>query len=293
MQSNNLKRGALLMLAAGLLFAGMGALVKTVSVSLPNEMVVFFRNAFGLLVLLPWLAHRGSRRLKTAHFRVHLVRGLAGLAGMYCYFYAIAHIGLAEATLFNYTTPLFIPFIALFWLGEGIPAKLWGAIALGFFGIVLVLKPGLDIFTPVSLIGLSSGMLAALAMVSIRRLTRTESATRIVFYFSVIGTVVSAVPLLWSWQTPVPQIWGLLVAMGALASAAQLLMTRAYAQAPAAQVGPFVYTIVLFAGLIGWVLWDEVPDGFSLLGGIMICLAGVLTIHLSGRLAPLPEVPKP
>ncbi len=84
----------------------------------------------------------------------------------------------------------------------------------------------------------------------------------------------------------------LLVAMGALASAAQLLMTRAYAQAPAAQIGPFVYTIVVFAGVIGWTLWDEVPDGFSLLGTVLVCLAGALTIRRAGRLAPLPEVPK-
>lgn len=293
MTPDKLRRGALLMVASSLLFAAMGAIIKTVSRELPNEMVVFFRSAFGLLALAPWLARQGVHGLATHHFPQHLVRGLAGLAAMYCFFYAIAHMRLAEATLLNYTTPLFIPLIALVWLGESVPRRLWGVLAIGFVGLILILKPGLALFRPVALIGLASGILAAFAMASIRKLTRTESTLRIVFYFTVISTAVSAVPLAWSWTTPPAELWGLLIATGALASAAQLLMTRAYAQAPAAQIGPFVYTIVVFAGLIGWVLWDEVPDSLSLAGVTLVCLAGILTIRRVGRLAPSPETPKP
>lgn len=293
MRSNNLRRGALLMIGSSLLFAAMGAIVKIVSQSLPNEMVVFFRSAFGLLALAPWFLHKGMRGLATRHFPQHLVRGLAGLAAMYCFFYALAHMRLAEATLLNYTTPLFIPLIAYVWLGEAVPRRMSGMLAIGFIGVALILKPGLALFQPVALVGLASGVLAALAMTSIRGLTRTEPTTRIVFYFTAISTVVSAVPLVWSWTTPPIEFWGLLVAMGALASAAQLLMTRAYAQAPAAQIGPFVYTIVVFAGIIGWTLWDEVPDGFSLLGTVLVCLAGALAIRRAGRLAPPSDMPKP
>ncbi len=211
MHSENLPRGAILMVASGLLFAVMGALIKHISVHLPSEMVVFFRSAMGLPVLLPWVWRRGVHHLKTERLPGHLLRGLAGLAAMYCYFFAIAHLPLAEAVLLNYSTPLFVPFIAVLWLGEKIAARLWVAIGTGFAGILLILKPGLALFTPVALIGVASGMFAALAMVGIRRLTRSEPTLRIVFYFSAVCTAVSAVPLLWRWQSPEPGLWSLLV----------------------------------------------------------------------------------
>lgn len=283
MQSDDLRRGAVLMLASGLLFSAMGALVKYLSAELPNEMVVFFRSVTGLLALLPWVLYRGAGQLKTKNLRGHLGRGLAGVAAMYCYFYAIAHLPLAEAVLLNFSTPLFIPFIAHLWLGEKVSARIWAAIGVGFVGIVLILKPGLDLFTPVSLIGLASGLFAALAMVSIRRLTRTEPALRIVFYFSLVCTAVSAVPLLWRWQAPDSGLWALLIGMGALASLAQLLLTRAYSHAPAAQVGPFTYSTVVFAAVIGWIFWGEVPDLLSFGGTALVCLAGIMTIRYAGQ----------
>jgi len=281
--ADDLRRGALLMLASGLLFSAMGALVKHLSVQLPNEMVVFFRSAMGLLALLPWVLHRGISQLKTKNLRGHLGRGLAGVTAMYCYFYAIAHLPLAEAVLLNYSTPLFIPFIAALWLGEQVSMRLWAAIGVGFAGIVLILKPGLGMFTPVSLIGLASGMFGALAMVSIRRLSKTEPTLRIVFYFSAVCTAVSAVPLLWRWQTPDPALWTLLILMGVLASLAQLLLTRAYSHAPAAQVGPFTYSTVVFAAAVGWIFWGEIPDLLSFGGTALVCLAGIMTIRFAGQ----------
>jgi drug/metabolite transporter (DMT)-like permease len=281
--ADDLRRGALLMLASGLLFSAMGALVKHLSVQLPNEMVVFFRSAMGLLALLPWVLHRGISQLKTKNLRGHLGRGLAGVTAMYCYFYAIAHLPLAEAVLLNYSTPLFIPFIAALWLGEQVSMRLWAAIGVGFVGIVLILKPGLGMFTPVSLIGLASGMFGALAMVSIRRLSKTEPTLRIVFYFSAVCTAVSAVPLLWRWQTPDPALWTLLILMGVLASLAQLLLTRAYSHAPAAQVGPFTYSTVVFAAAVGWIFWGEIPDLLSFGGTALVCLAGIMTIRFAGQ----------
>jgi len=271
------------MIASGLLFSTMGAMVKYLSTELPNEMVVFFRSLMGLLALLPWVLHRGLAQLKTGNWRGHLGRGLAGVSAMYCYFYAIAHLPLAEAILLNYSTPLFIPFIAALWLGEQLSGRLWLAIGVGFIGIVLILKPGHEIFTPVSLIGLASGVFGALAMVSIRRLSKTEPTLRIVFYFSLVCTLVSAVPLAWRWQMPEPHLWALLIGMGVLASLAQLLLTRAYAHAPAAQVGPFTYSTVVFAAAIGGVFWNEIPDILSFFGTALVCLAGVLTIRFAGQ----------
>lgn len=292
MHPHNLPRGAAYMLAAGLLFAVTAALIKLVSADLPNEMVVFFRNLIGLAALAPWLVRRGPRYFATRHLSAHLVRALAGLAAMYCYFYAIAHLPLAEAVLLNYSAPLFIPLAALLWVGEPFSHRLWWPIGIGFAGIALILKPGLTLFTPVALLGLAAGIFSALAMAGIRRLAHTEPAARIVFYFSLTATVVSALPLAWRWQTPVAGRWLQLLLIGVLSTAAQILLTRAYTHAPAAQVGPFSYGIVVFAGLLGWALWAEVPDALALTGALLVVVAGVLTIRIGGRTAaPEPELP--
>jgi drug/metabolite transporter (DMT)-like permease len=283
MDNPEIRRGAALIVASGLLFAAMGVAVKIASRNLSNEMVVFFRNAAGLVALLPWLLRGGVPPLTTTCFPLHLLRGVSGVSAMYCFFYAIARMHLAEAVLLNYTMPLFIPFIALVWLGEPIPPGLLGAITIGFAGLLLILKPGPDLFASAAPVGLASGVLAAVAMVAVRRLTRTEPTTRIVFYFSLIATLISSVPLAWSWQTPTPAQWLPLLASGVFATGGQLLLTRGYAHAPAARLGPFIYLAVVFAGLFGWGLWHEVPDGLSLTGMAMVCLAGVMTLRGAGR----------
>lgn len=292
MQHENLLRGAALMLTACLLFAITSAIIKHVAATLPNEMVVFFRSFFGLLALAPWFLRHGPRYYATQRLGAHLVRALSGLTAMYCYFYAIGHMPLAEAVLLNYTAPLFIPLAALLWVGEPIRHRLWWPIGIGLAGVTFILKPGLSLLAPVALVGLASGLFSAMAMAGIRKLTDTEPATRVVFYFSLTSTLVSAVPLAWRWQTPPADLWFPLFLIGALSTAAQTLMTRGYASAPAASVGPFLYAIVVFAGLFGWMLWDEIPDGLSLAGTALVVVAGILTIRLGGRkTAPVPESP--
>jgi drug/metabolite transporter (DMT)-like permease len=171
--------------------------------------------------------------------------------------------------------------IAFAWLGERVPSGLWRALVLGFAGIVLVLKPGPGLFQPVALFAVVSAMFAALAQVGVRRLTATEPVTRIVFYFSLISTLCSAPPLVWVWRTPNAEQWGLIVAMGGAATAGQMFLTRAYAHAPAAQVGPFIYTSVPFAALLDGIVLGGWPDAWSVLGALCVAGAGILTLRRS------------
>jgi drug/metabolite transporter (DMT)-like permease len=278
---DDLPRAALLMVASALLFAAMGAAVKIASASLPNAMIVFARSALGLLALLPWLVRLGARNLATRNLREHVVRGLAGLGAMYCFFYAIAHLRLADAVLLQYSLPLFLPFVESVWLGEPFPRRLWWGVGLGFLGVLVILRPGPGIFQPAALAGLGAALCAATAQVGVRRLTRTEPSSRIVFYFGVISTTVSAVPLVREWRTPAPPLWITLAALGVLATSGQLLMTEAYAFAPAARVGPFIYTSVVFAGLFDWWLFGRPPDRFTLAGAVLIAFAGALVLKQS------------
>lgn len=279
----DLPRGAAYMTAAGLFFAGMGLSVKLASVEMSNAQVVFIRNGLGLLALLPWLPALGARGLRTSHLPNHLLRGVLGLLNMYCLFYAIGRLRLADAILLNYSTPLLMPLVERFWLGEPLPRRLWAPIGVGFLGIALVLKPGLGVFQPAAAVALAAAVFGSTAQVGVRRLTATEPPTRIVFYFAIVSTVLSAPPAALVWTTPPTALWGILIAMGVLATLGQMTLTRAYAQAPAAQVGPFIYTSVVFAALLDWLLLGSAPDALSLAGAALVAAAAALALRMRSR----------
>ncbi len=131
----------------------MAASVRVASRELPNAPLVFFRHFIMLVFLLPWLWRQGRHALDTDDFPGHLVRGLAGVSAVACYFYAIARLRLADAVLLNQSMPLFIPLVERAWLGERIPRRLWGVLALGFAGLLLILRPGTGVFEPAALVG--------------------------------------------------------------------------------------------------------------------------------------------
>ena len=274
----SLLRGACFIIASQFMLACMGAVIKTAAVELPNEIIVFFRHLFGLLALLPLIIRHGAAGLHTRVPWLHVLRGTAGVSAMYCFFYAIAHIKLADAMLLKLTTPVFIPLLAYFWLRETMPWLARAALATGFVGVGLILKPGAD-FNWIVLVAVAGSMFAALAKVTVRKLSRTEPAFRTVFYFALVAGSVSAVPLLWAWQTPSPRGWLLLLAMGPLATLGQLFMTRGYAAAPASQVGIFTFSSALFGALFGWLFWDELWDAVSVLGALLIAVAGALALR--------------
>ena len=270
--------GALFVLGASFMFAMVGTLVKVVSVSLNNEMVVFFRNACSLIFILPWLAYsRSSGGIMTSCLQLHLLRSATGLGAMYCFFYAIAQLRLSEAFLLFSTSPLFIPLIAYMWMRERVTFSAGWAVIAGFIGIVLILKPGFGIFRPAMLVALVGGFLAAMAMVTIRRMSLSEPAIRIVFYFTIFSTAISAGPLSWSWRSPLPGIWWLLILIGLLAAVGQFFLTKGYSMAPAAQVGPLTYGNVVFATLSGWIYWGETMDLLTWAGAFLVCMAGIIT----------------
>lgn len=269
--SVDLRRGALHVTAAGAAFALMSAFAKAASqLGVSNYLLVFARNVVSVGVLMPVLLRQGPEAFRTRRFGGHLWRSAFGLLGMYTLYYAISHLTLAEALLLNYSSPLFIPFIAWLVLRERPPALLIPASLLGLAGVALIVKPAALGLSFASLVGAASGIFAACAMVSLRRISDTEPAQRVVFYFGAIGLVVSAVPLYWHWQPLDGQQLGFMLGTGLFATIGQLQLTRAYACAPAARVGAMGYSAVVFAGLLGWMVWGETPDAWSLLGAVLV-----------------------
>ena len=197
---------------------------------------------------------------------------------MYCFFYAIAHLPLADAMLFTYSAPVFTPLIAHIWLKEPLTRRMLISSLIGLCGVLLVAKPSAALFEGPALFGLAASLLAAFAFVSIREMSDSEPATRIVFYFSLFSALFSAIPLTWSWQPLDSTQLSWLLGIGLLATASQVIMSRAYGLAPPGLIGPVAYLAIVFAGIIAWLLWGETPDTLSLLGAALIFAASLLSV---------------
>jgi drug/metabolite transporter (DMT)-like permease len=278
LRSSKPLQGAALLALSALLFSLMGVGIREVSLSVNNESVVFFRNLVGVLFFLPLLLLRGWQPLKTRRLKSHLWRTTFGLAAMYCFFYAIAHLPLADAMLFTYSAPVFTPLIARWWLKEPLTKRMLLVTGVGLIGVFLVAKPSAALFDRLALVGIAASLLAAFAFVSIREMSDTEPAYRMVFYFSLFSALASAIPMSWAWQPMDNEQLGLLLVIGLLATSSQIVMSRAYSLAPPGIIGPVAYLAIVFAGAIAWLRWDEVPDLTSLLGAGLIFAASLLAI---------------
>ncbi len=277
MFSPDLRRGAGFAVLAAFGFACLGLCIKAgAAAGIATEMMVFFRSFVSLCVLLPWLLHESSGGFRTQRLGGHLWRSAFGVCAIYCFFYAVGHLPLAAAMLLTYSTPLYIPFIAWYWIYERPPLIAFPAAVLGLMGVGFIIQPDIGFPVLAGLIGVLSGMFAAGAMVSIRRISDTEPATRIVFYFSALSSVICAIPLIWAWQTPTTAQWLILIAIGLCATWGQLCLTKAYAAAPAARVGPFIYFAVIFSALLSWLIWDETLDRNFVVGALLVIATCVM-----------------
>lgn len=277
-KSQSIVRGAFFIIASELNFAISAAIIKQVSVSLPNESIVFFRNLFGLAILAPLLLKADAQILYTDKIRLHLARAGFGIGAMYCFFYALAHISLGDTMLIKSTIPLIIPFVSLVWLKESISGRVIFAGILGFMGVFLILEPNGETDWA-SLVALVSSIMAALAFVTVRKLSATEPPLRIVAYFAIFGLLISSVPLIWAWKTPTFIEYIMLLGIGLATTIGQLLLTRGYQNAPASSVGIFTYTSVPFGTFLGWLFFEEILDVNSLFGAILIVLAGLIILR--------------
>ncbi|MEK9766077.1 MAG: DMT family transporter, partial [Thalassolituus sp.] len=197
----------------------------------------------------------------------------------YCYFWALGHMPLTEAFLVKLSSPFFMPLIGLLWLGERAGKYSVLAVFVGFGGVACILRPDDSAFTFIALIALLGAFLAALAKVTIRRMSATESSQTIVFYFGVIAAVVSAPGAAITWQPVETSLWLWILLLGLVATFGQLALTRAYRTAPTGKVGVYAYSAVLYGALMGWLIWDEIPLWTTWLGAGLIVTAGLINLY--------------
>ncbi len=273
----HLVKGALLLLLAEACFAAIGAVVKYSSDMASEVQIVFFRNLFALVLMLPFLYQHGFSMLKTSRWYLHLSRAISGLVSMYCFFYVLSQLPLAQAMMVIMLSPFIVPLLARIWLNERPTRLTLTGIALGFVGVVLALPTPDPSLNLVLVLALFSAFLVAITKTTIRAMARTESAVRIVFYFSLLTTLFSAAPLPFYWQALPTEVWLAFVGMGIFAAIGQLAMTRAFAIAPASDIGMWTYSSVLFAGAFGYLFWQEPVTWGWVAGVAVIFYAGYVT----------------
>jgi drug/metabolite transporter (DMT)-like permease len=279
--AENVPLGAGLIMAAFLLVAIMSALGKGVGVS--TSAIVFFQNFISLVLFLPWVLRRGLGGIKTEHLLLHGIRGVGGLLSQALMFLAILHMPLLNTVLLSNSAPLFIPIVALIWLHEKITASMAISLVVGFVGVLLILKPGRDLLgNPDALIATAAAVCSAIALVTVNRLSSTEPTDRILLYYFLTASVFSAPFLAVGWRSPMLWQWGFLLGIGVCQAASQLLIILAYRHATAGRIAPFNYSVVIFSGLIGWIVFKNRPDVTALLGVLLVSGGGILTTMKAG-----------
>lgn len=276
-------RGALWILMTAFVMTLQSAIVKELGEDVHTLVIVFFRCLFALIILLPVFIRRGPAMIRTKRPWMHVARSVVGIVSMSCMFFALAYLPLADVTALVFTMPLFMIVFAVLLLGESIRWRRWTATAVGFCGVLVVLQPGSG-FEWASLVALTSACLSALVGVLVKKLSVTDSASTMVFYFAALGLVFSAIPAAFVWQMPSDTDLALLFVIALLGTMGQLFAVYAWEAGEATAVAPFDYTRLIFAAIMGYILFAEVPEIATVAGAVLIVAS---TLYIARREARL------
>lgn len=277
-------QGAVFALAGAVAFSAMGALVRVQSFEMPTATILFFRSAFSLPVLLLWMIAAGrTTRMRSPRLKWHFARSVVGIGSLACLVVAYRHLDFALATALAFTAPLWVIILSVIFIGERPGWRRSAATALGFVGVLIIVRP-----LPVLGIGvwaaLASAALGAMALSFLRHLSRLEPPETLLLYFFLFSTLISFGPALYAGHLPDGRQLVLLLATSTAGMAGLVCAANAYSRADATVVAPFDFMRLPFAGAIGLIAFGEVPDPW-LLAGAAVMIAALYMIVVFGRRA--------
>lgn len=287
-------RGALLMCLATIAFASMHAAIKHVSDELHPYQIAFLRNLFGLAFLVPLLWSAGFASLRTEKLGLHALRGLFNIGAMLLFFSALAsETELATITALGFAAPVFTAVLSVLVLGERFRLRRWAAIAVGFLGMLIILRPGIAAVEPGMIMVVSSAALWACAMIVIKIISRTDSSVVITAYMGIFLGAFSLIPALYHWQWPGLSAWSWLIFIGFTGSVAQVSISESLKVAEPTAVLPFDFLKLIWTALIGAWVFAETPDVYTWIGAAVIFAAGLYIAHRENRVRrPQPSAPE-
>jgi drug/metabolite transporter (DMT)-like permease len=274
-----------LMAISAVLFALMALTLRLATAHVSAFEAGFFRSLFGLIFALPLLIRPGLALLRTAHFNLYLLRSVFGTLAMLGSFWAVAHLPLATAVSISYSTPLFVTIGAVFLLGEIVRARRWSAIAIGFIGVIIIMRPGAQSFSFDMLVALAAAAIAAGSYISIKFLSRTEPADAVVIYMSMIMTPLSLIPALFFWTWPDAVGWFWVVLTGLLATLGQIFMTRAYQAGDVSALIPINFIQLPIVAVGAFFAFGQALDAGTAIGAGIIIAANIYIARREAMLA--------
>ena len=269
-----------LMMIAAMLNISMAAILKGLVQELPVFEVAFFRHLFGTIILLPLLLRPGANPFRTQRFSLHCLRAVLNIVAILAYFTAVSLIPLAQVTALGFTSPLFASLFAVMVLGEVLRRSRVIGLLLGLAGAVIILRPGFQEISPGAMLALGSALFWAGAMTCIKSLSRTESSVAVVFYAAILQMPIAFALTLFVWVTPTLTQLGLMVIIAIIGTLAQLSITQAFREADSTVVLPMDFTKLIWASLLGYLLFSELPDIWAWVGGAVV-FSGVLWVGYS------------
>ena len=277
-------------LSAILCFVAMGTLAKIATGTLPLGQVVFARNALALLPIFLVIALQGKmlEAVRVQNPIAHLLRALVGFAAMSFGFGALSLLALPDATAISYVTPLLIVVLSALLLRETVRFYRWTAVMVGFVGVLVMLFPQFSGGADRSALGIGLALAGAfggaLAQVQVRQMTRTETTSSIVLYFTLFCGVFSLFTAPFGWAMPSLSEALVLAGVGVLGGVGQLLLTQSYRCAQASMIAPLDYTSMIWASALGYLVFGDLPDGYVVVGTLIVIAAGVFVVYREHRL---------
>lgn len=263
--------------AAG--FALTMALIKLAGERLHVTQILLVRQIVMALIVLPVLIKSFPDSFKTTRIKLHLLRVCVALVAMLCGFYAVIHMPLADVTAIGFAKAFFVTMFAIWLLKEKVGPRRWGAVLVGFIGVILMIRPGSDGFDPISLLALISSAAAGLVMVLLRILSRTEKPTTTLSYQAYLVGIVMIIPGYYFWLEPTLREWLLMLVIGVFSYGAQMLNIYAYKWGEASVLASLDYIRILYATMFGYFLFDSLPGPYTWAGALVIVAASIYTVH--------------
>ncbi len=232
-----------------------------------------------VLMCVPRILPLGPAGLKTQRLPLHVFRAVVGVFGFYLFYASIDRIPMMDAMLLRQSAPLTVPLVMWAMSSERVAGRAWWPLTVGFLGIAVILRPGTEGFSLWHLAGVVSAFTLSISMVATRRLASTEPPTRILFYTFSLSLLCVAPFSIGDYSGLPWQAWLGMVYVGVTIYFALNLYTRAYSMAPASAIAPINYIAVVLAGLWGWLIWEQVPDAWSLVGSGLVIVGGLMTVY--------------
>jgi drug/metabolite transporter (DMT)-like permease len=249
-------------------------MVKHVGKDIPSVQMVFFRSLVAIAVIMPFMLRSGLAGFRTKRPGLHLFRTLMGTLGMFCVFYAFAHLPLAETVAIVFSRPLFAVWLAIVFLGETVGWRRITAAMVGFAGVMVMVRPGTAAFDPASLFAVTAAVTAGSIAVIIKKMSATESTSSIILWFSVGSAVITAIPAIIVWVPPTPIQWAYMILIGITGASGMVALTKGFSTGETSFVTPFDYSRLLYATALGLFIFGETPDAWSVVGALIIVASG-------------------